>query len=125
MTLWARRFVTLMLAVFLTAGLSMTAVQASSMPIGHAGDQTMKISMASHGMMSRCPDLQDCGGAGKSKAMTSGSICSAPGLALISEDAPTPVAVPINSKRLLPKDELVLGGVSPAVPCPPPTTDLG
>lgn len=118
MALWARRLATLMLTVFLAAGSSVTAVQASSMMVKMS--QTSDAAMTGH---SDCPHCRDMGSS-KNKVMGFTIACVASVFVMNADGKAILVAVPVNIKRPLPMDELPLAGISPPVPHPPPSAYL-
>jgi hypothetical protein len=109
-----RQIFTVLLAVLLTAGLSLTAAQAGNMP--------MKMHMAAAGH-SGCHDCVGCD-AGKAKAMICASICAASVLATLPQ-APPMVVAEIVTTLALPEDEFLVGSMSPPDPYPPRSADIG
>lgn len=114
----ARKLVAMFLAVFVTVGMSLSAVQASGMSARMAMASDMAGS--SHDGCQGCPTGSDDG----MKAMACGSICTAPALAVLPEQGasmpalqkPVPFAV---------RDPLRDGRLAPPDPHPPRTTDIG
>lgn len=113
-----RQVLVLLLAVFVTAAVNLSAVQAS--------DMTVKMAMASDMGVSGHDGCQGCptgGGGDGMKAMACASVCVAPVLAVLPRLAPTMIAqVAASYATLAP----VLRGEAPAPGHHPPrTTDIG
>ncbi len=113
-----RQIFAVLLAVFVTVGLSLSAAQASNM--------RMKMSMGSGMTTSEHSDFHDCdrGNADKTKAMICAAICAASVVATVPEVAPI-AAAEIMTKLALPKDELLIGSRSPPDPYPPRSANVG
>jgi hypothetical protein len=116
---WARKVVALLLAVFVTAGLSLSAVQAASM----VGKMAMASGMGAsgHGDCQGCPgDAPDDSG----KAMACANVCVVPVVALPSVPAaPTDLIAKLVS---FPVQESLLDGTTLTPdPHPPRTTGIG
>jgi len=112
---WSLRQVfVLVLAVFVTTGMDLSAVQASAMVVKMAMPSDMGAS--GHHGCADCPD-------GGTKATICITACAAPVWALLPETAPV-TAVPTT--MVYPVFTPVLRGrASPPDPAPPRTTDIG
>jgi hypothetical protein len=112
-----RKIFAVLLAVLVTAGLSLSVAQASDM----AFKMSMAAEMATsgHGGCHAC----DSGDAGKAKAASCATVC-APFLATLPQTAPLAVAETATIARI-PKDELPRGTKPPSKRTPPRTLTLG
>lgn len=113
----ARQMLAFFLVVFVTLGMSLSAVRASDM----AAKMTMSSEMggSSHG------DCDGCSGdAGKAKAMAcASSFCATSVLAVLPQAvAPMPIEKPISFFQ---RYSLLHGWSSPLDPYPPRSSDLG
>ncbi|WP_234841781.1 hypothetical protein [Sinorhizobium meliloti] len=119
MTHWsARQLIPLLLAVFVAAGMGLSAAQASIMT---AKMTTMaEMDMASEAGCLDCPDHSPDTGM---KAMACGTVCAAPVLAAL----PVAESLPAGEKAasLPPGDTLLHGRALPPEPYPPRTSDIG
>lgn len=118
MARWSLRQVfALLLAVFVTVGLSVSVVQASNMAVNMAMSSDMGVS-AHH-------ECHDCDGdTGKTRSMVCTVTCVAP----VSADLPHvgPVSlVTIPTKPVLRRATVLHGSTSPPDPYPPRTSDIG
>jgi hypothetical protein len=113
-----RKIFAVLLAVFVTAGLSLSVARASNMSI--------TMSMGSGMTASGHGDFHDCdhSDAGKTKAMICAAICAASALATLPEVAPMAVAE-IMTTLALPEDEFLIGSKSPPDPYPPRPAHIG
>jgi hypothetical protein len=113
-----RQIFAVLLAVFVTVGLSLSVAQAGNMP--------MKMSMGSGMTTSGQGNFHDCDGgdAGKTKAMMCAAICAASAFATLPEVAPIGVAK-IMTAMALPEDEFLIGSRSPPDPYPPRSSYIG
>ncbi|OYX71159.1 MAG: hypothetical protein B7Y95_13545 [Rhizobiales bacterium 32-66-11] len=117
MKLWsARQLVALFLAVFVTAGTSLSAVQAS--------DMTVKMAMASDVGGSGHDPCQGCpAGDDGMKAISCAAICVAPVLAVLPEAEP--VMLVHKTVSFITRYPLLHGKTSPPEPYPPRSIDIG
>jgi hypothetical protein len=113
-----RRIFAVLLAVFVTLGLSLTIAQASNMP--------MKMYMVSGMSQSGHGDFHDCdsGAADKTKAMICAAVCAASIFATLPQVEPMAL-VEIMTTLALPEDEFLIGSRSPPDPYPPRSVDIG
>lgn len=114
----ARKLVALLLAVFVTVGMSLSAVQASGM--------SAKMAMASDMLGSvhdGCPGCPTSGGNDGMKATACGIVCVAPVLAVLPEGA-SMAAVQKPASFPVP-EPLLRGRRAQPDPYPPRTTDIG
>jgi hypothetical protein len=116
--LLVRQIFAVLLAVFVTVGLSLAVAQASNMP--------MKMSMASGMTASGHADVHDCdsGAVGKTKGMVCAETCAASNFATLPEIALMAVAE-IMTTLALPEDEFLIGSKSPPDPYPPRPAHIG
>ncbi|ETR79353.1 hypothetical protein X566_00115 [Afipia sp. P52-10] len=114
----ARKLVAMFLAVFVTVGMSLSAVQASGMSaqMAMASDMT---GSAHDG----CPGCPNGGGDDGMKAMVCGVVCAVPILAMLPEGASMPAAQKADSYPA--RDAFLHGRRAPPDPYPPRTTDIG
>jgi hypothetical protein len=117
MTLWSvQKAFAVLLAIFVTGGLSLSAAGASNMPTEMSvGGMTA----AGHGGLHDC----DSGGVDKSKAMTCAAMCAAFVFATLPQIEPMAVAE-IMTTLALPEDEFLIGSGSPPDPYPPRSPTL-
>ena len=113
-----RQLLVLILAVLVTAGMGLSAVEASQMTVKMAIAADM--GMAGH---DGCPGCPDGNGNNGMKAMPCAALCAAPLLAVL------PQAEPIGLITMASADPLVMpvlhGRVPTSDPVPPRTTDIG
>jgi hypothetical protein len=113
-----RRFVALFLAVFVAAGMSLSAAQATG--------TSMKMAMVSDmtgSMHDGCPGCPNGGGDDGMKAMACSVVCATPVLAVLPEGVSVPLV-----QRPVPftvRDSFLHGTRTPPDPYPPRTTDIG
>lgn len=115
----ARKLVAVVLAVLVTLGMGLSAVQATDM----AAKMTMPSEMAgsTHDGCQGCPEGSgDDGMAG----MTCGSVCTAPALAVLPEQGASMPALQ-KPARFMVRALLRDGRFAPPDPYPPRTTDIG
>lgn len=117
MKCWSvRQLGLLLLAAFVTAGMSLSVTQASGMAAKMA---TMaEMAMSGHGDCQDCPDQ-----AGSMKAMACGKLCAAPVVATM----PAAIHIPAGN-RLAPvaaREPFLFGWLWPPDPAPPRTSDIG
>jgi hypothetical protein len=112
-----RKTFAVLLAVLVTAGLSLSVAQAS--------DMAVKMSMATEMAASGHGDCHPCDGgeAGKAKAATCATVC-APFLATLPQAAPMAVTE-MATIAPRPEDELLRGTKPPPNRTPPRTLTLG
>lgn len=104
-----------MLGTFLAFGMTLSAVEAASMPV----KMTMSSGMDGAGHCKDCGD-KDAGG----KAMGSCSLgCAAPVLAVIQQSLPTKLVLVVAA--LPQQDSLLLGQAFSPDPGPPRSHDIG
>ena len=114
----SKQLIVLLLAVFVTAGMSLSVVQASNMSI-------KMMDMASSMGKSGGGNCNDCGGPGNSSGMTA---CAAPGcVAPLMAHSPSVEAFDMASAAIyhLPPDVALLGMGSNPDPYPPRTSHIG
>lgn len=112
-----RNIVLALLAVFVTAGLTFAAAQASTMVARMTEISVMGVS--DH------PDCPDCSGhADKMKQMTCLAACVTPA-SITAPDASGSDIHPTTSKLPLPRATLLFGSTLSPDPYPPRTTDIG
>lgn len=115
MKLWsARQLVTLFLAVFVTVGLSLSAVQASGM--------TVKMAMASDMGSSGHDGCQGCPSDDGTKAISCTATCVAPVLAVLPESES--VMLVHKTVSVVTRYPLLHGKTSPPEPYPPRPIDI-
>jgi hypothetical protein len=115
MRLWSfRQIFAALLAVVVTAGLSLSAV--------HAGDMTMKMPMQQGMASSEHSDCRNCdhGDSGKMKSVICVAVCAASVVAMLPQASPVEVA-DIMAIVPLPVDEVVNGRQPPPERYPPKT----
>lgn len=115
---WIRRIFVLLLAVFVTAGMGLSAVQASTMPV-------RMMDMGAGMAMTGSAKCQDCGSSSDSKGMT----------ACVALACPAPVTAHEPSVLVLDLDfvpvrhhfltNILLGRDAVPDPYPPRTSDIG
>ena len=114
----ARKLVALFLAVFVTVGVSLSAVQATDMSVKMA--MTTDMSSSTH---DGCPGCPNGGNGHGMKAMMCSVVCAVPVVAVLPEGASTPaVEQPIFFTA---RGSLLHGTRAPPDPYPPRTTDIG
>lgn len=113
-----RQIFVVLLAVLVTAGLSVSVAHPSNMP--------MKMSMEPGMTASGHCGSRDCesGGAGKAKAMICAATCAASVLATLPQVSSMAVAE-IASTLAPPEDRFLNGRGSPPDPYPPRSVDIG
>jgi hypothetical protein len=114
----ARKLAAVFLAVFVTVGMSLAAVQASGM--------SAKMAMASDMAGSTHDGCQGCpngGGDDGMKAMACGVVCATSVLAVLPEGAPVAIVQKVAS--FASPEVLLHGRQAPPDPYPPRTTDIG
>lgn len=118
----ARQVLALLLAVFVTLGISLSVVQASSMAPAMAATSITKMSMADASGHDGCKDCADLSPDGV-KAVACGSSCVAPTFALLPLASASSFAQtsPMVAKRHL----SLIGLASAPEPYPPRPSDLG
>ena len=113
-----RQVLVLFLAIFVTAGMGLSSVQANQMAMTMA--MTSEMDMAGH---DGCPGCPSGDGESGTKAMTCAAICVAPLLAIL------PHAEPIAFMATNAYEPIVMpvlhGQAWPSDPYPPRTTDIG
>ncbi|MFG1413560.1 hypothetical protein V5G24_20840 [Xanthobacter sp. VTT E-85241] len=119
MKLWsARKLVALFLAVFVTVGTSLSAVQVS--------DMTVKMAMASDMGGSGhdgCPGCPAGGGDDGMKAISCTAVCVIPVLAVLPHAEP--VMLVHKTVSFITRYRLLHGKTSPPEPYPPRPVDIG
>ncbi|MDW9488265.1 hypothetical protein GOA64_20355 [Sinorhizobium meliloti] len=113
-----RQLSLLLLAVFVAAGMGLSAAQASGMAARMATMSEMAISAGAG--CEDCPDQSPDSGM---KAMACGTACAAPVLAALPTALPLPSCE--NAVSLLPRDTLLRGRALPPDPYPPRTSHIG
>ncbi|WP_234835190.1 hypothetical protein [Sinorhizobium meliloti] len=113
-----RQLSLLFLAVFVAAGMGVSAAQASDMAASMATMSEMD--MSAEGGCEDCPDQSPDNGM---KAMACGMVCAAPVLAALPTALPLPSCE--RAVSLLPCDTLLHGMALPPDPYPPRTSDIG
>jgi hypothetical protein len=113
----AQRVFTLLLAVLVTVGLTLSAAL--------AGGMGMKMSMGTEMGASGHTDCHHChvGAADKTKATTCAPVCAAPVIAMSSDVAL--LAVVEIATIALPEDDLLSGARLPPDPYPPRSAKIG
>lgn len=113
-----RQVALLLLAVFVAAGMGLSAAQASGLAASMATMSEMAMS-AERGCED-CPDQSPDNGM---MALACGTVCAAPVLAAL----PTALPLPSCEKAvsLLPRDTFLRGRALPPDPYPPRTSDIG
>ncbi|OAP35321.1 hypothetical protein AU381_25960 [Sinorhizobium glycinis] len=113
----ARQLIPLLLAVFVAAGMSLSAAQASVMT---AKMTTMaEMDMSSEAGCLDCPAYSPDSGM---KAMACGVVCAAPVLAALPTALPLPSCE--TAVSLPPREALLHGRALPPEPYPPRTSDI-
>lgn len=111
-----RQMFAVLLAVFVTLGMSASVVQANNMAIKMATASEMAV--AGHG------DCHGCDGdAGKTKAMVCTVACVTPVTAIPQVDPVVEIFTP--AKLGLPRTALLFGTTLPPDPYPPRSTNIG
>ncbi|MDW9364136.1 hypothetical protein CN172_20020 [Sinorhizobium meliloti] len=113
-----RQLSLLFLAVFVAAGMGVSAAQASDMAASMATMSEMD--MSAEGGCEDCPNQSPDSGM---KTMACGTVCAAPVLAALPTALPLPSCEKAGS--LLPRDTLLRGRALPPDPYPPRTSDIG
>lgn len=114
----ARQIFISFLAVLVTAGMGLSAVQATDMAVKMA--MTSDMGASGHGDCGSCGDNSDADG----KAMVCPPACVAPAIAVLPQASPVTI-MPIVTALLLPRDALLSGSASAPDPYPPRPSDLG
>ncbi|USJ28533.1 hypothetical protein [Ensifer adhaerens] len=114
----ARKLVAMFLAVFVTVGMSLSAVQATDMSVKMA--MTTDMSGSTH---DGCPGCPNGGGDHGMKAMMCSVVCAVPVVAVLPQGTSMP-AVP-QPIFFTARDSLLHGTRAPPDPYPPRTIDIG
>lgn len=112
-----RQIFAIVLAVFVTMGMSLSVVQANDMAVKMATSSDMAV--AGHGDCHGC----DGGDAGKTKAMVCTIACVTPVAGVLQIGPVVEISAP--AKLGLPRTALLLGTTLPPDPYPPRSTDIG
>lgn len=114
----ARKLVVMFLAVFVTVGMSLSAVQATDMSVKMA--MTTDMSGSTH---DGCPGCPNGGGDHGMKATMCSVVCAVPVVAVLPQGTSMPAAQqPIFFTA---RDSLLHGTQAPPDPYPPRTIDIG